>query len=84
MGSTTMITLIENKITVKRNELIVTRTELERFEKTHGEVIQLDKYLSGGPGRPTAMHFVMEEFRRRAKAGECLSKLSSEAKALLK
>ena len=87
---------IAKEITVTRDELVVTRAELERFETAYEVPADVDKpgpsaiekpepdpYKSGAPGRPSAMHLVESEFHRRAKAGECLGSLKDEAEALL-
>jgi hypothetical protein len=39
-------------------------------------------YRTGAPGRPSAIHFVEVEWRKRRDAGEALKTLSDEAKAL--
>lgn len=86
---------IAKDITVTRDELVVTRAELEKFEAAHGIAVAhtqpsapsddqstSQEYRTGLPGRPSIAHLVDDEFCRRAKAGECEKTLTKEAKAI--
>ena len=42
----------------------------------------IDQSRTGYPGRPSISHLILEEFRRRAAAGEALPTLAKEAEAL--
>ncbi|MEP9355043.1 hypothetical protein ABLE93_15755 [Xanthobacter sp. KR7-65] len=70
--------------------------DVESFSKTYGEteagvlpnagkavpMEPVDPYKSGGKGRPTAMHLIEAELRRRSSAGQMLGSWAQEAKAL--
>lgn len=72
--------------------------DVERFAQTYGEtetgalpnVIEVkpldpvDPYKTGGKGRPTAMHLIEAELRRRASTGQMLGLWSKESEALAK
>lgn len=49
-----------------------------------GPTQSIETYRTGAPGRPTSVHLVEEELRRRANAGELSATLQSEAENLSK
>ena len=83
-------------ITVSRHELVITQTERNRFEQTHGiepsmqgqpvedeRHVEPERHLSRKRGRPNIMSPIMQEFHRRASANECKPKVTAEARVLL-
>lgn len=73
------------KVKFKRAEVMALwRKDAGSSLASHGELADqsVDPYRTGGPGRPTVMHHVEREMRRRADAGESQDTLAAESSDL--